>query len=180
MFTEMFAASGATIVAVDLSEELLVRARARGLTNVSFLRKPFEECDVDGPFDTVIGSSILHHLDMGAALPKIFSLLKPGGTMSFAEPNMLNPQIAVQKNVPWVKKMMGDSPDETAFIGWRLASQMRSVGFVRVEITPFDWLHPSIPDPLIGLVQSIGSVLEALPGVREFAGSLAIRAERPA
>jgi len=60
LFTEMFAASGATIVAVDISEELLEKARLRGLPahQVTFLAKRFEDCDVDGPFDAVIGSSV--------------------------------------------------------------------------------------------------------------------------
>src|ERR1700676_2425705 len=35
MFTEMFAASGATIIAVDISPELLKKARARGLDRKS-------------------------------------------------------------------------------------------------------------------------------------------------
>ena len=33
---------------------------------------------------------------------------------------MLNPQIAIQKNIPWVKRKLGDSPDETAFFRWPL------------------------------------------------------------
>ncbi len=180
MFSEIFAKTGASLVAVDLSGELLERARARALANVTFLHKGFEECEVDGPFDAVIGSSILHHLDLDAALPKILSLLKPGGVMSFAEPNMLNPQIALQKNIPWLKAKMGDSPDETAFFGWKLAAQLRSVGFERVEITPFDWLHPMVPAPLIPTVQTFGRVIESTPLLRQFAGSLYIRAARPA
>src|ERR1019366_1615655 len=57
LFTEMFAATGATIVAVDISSELLEKARLRGLPahQVTFLAKRFEDCAVDGPFDAVIG-----------------------------------------------------------------------------------------------------------------------------
>ncbi len=178
LFTAMFASSGASIVAVDLSDDLLDRARQRGLANVTFLHKNFEDCEVDGPFDAVIGSSILHHLDMGRSLPKIRALLKPGGVMCFAEPNMLNPQIAIQKNIPFIKRLAGDSPDETAFFAWRLTSQLRSVGFDAVQITPFDWLHPSMPAPLINAARKIGSIVESVPLLREFAGSLLIRARR--
>ena len=90
MFTEIFSFFGrATIVAVDISPDLLEKARRRGLPEdqVSFLEKPFEDCTVDGPFDAVVGSSVLHHLDMDIAAGKIFDLLKPGGVVSFAEPN---------------------------------------------------------------------------------------------
>lgn len=179
LFSAIFSQTGGSIVAVDLSDDLLERARARALPNVTFLHKGFEECEVDGPFDAVIGSSILHHLDLDAALPKILRLLRPGGVISFAEPNMLNPQIALQKNIPWIKRMMGDSPDETAFFAWSFATRLRSVGFEGVEITPFDWLHPMVPSLLIGAVQKIGRMIESVPVVREFAGSLYIRARRP-
>lgn len=197
LFTEMFASTGADITAVDLSSELLAKARARQLPadRIRFLEKPFEECAVDGPFDAVIGSSVLHHLDMGRALPKIFGLLKPGGRFSFAEPNMLNPQVWAERHFrqffPYV------SPDETAFIRWILKNKMVSLGsdlaqggqsvagargsysFSEVEIIPFDWLHPAVPALLIEVVLGVGELFEKLPLIREFAGSLLITARKP-
>ncbi|MCX7681740.1 MAG: methyltransferase domain-containing protein, partial [Anaerolineae bacterium] len=52
LFTEMFARTGATLVAVDISPDLLERAQRRGLPagQVLFLAKRFEECEVEGPF----------------------------------------------------------------------------------------------------------------------------------
>ncbi len=181
LFTAMFAQTGASLVAVDISADLLQRARERGLpaNQVQFLEKRFEDCTVDGPFDAVIGSSVLHHLDLEAALGKIHDLLKPGGIMSFAEPNMLNPQIAIQKNVPWIKARLGDSPDETAFVRWRLRRRLLDAGLANPQITPFDWLHPATPAPLIGLVVRLGGWLERTPILCELAGSLYIKAYRP-
>jgi len=181
LFTAMFAQTGASLVAVDISADLLQKARERGLPadKVQFLEKRFEDCTVDGPFDAVIGSSVLHHLDIGAALGKIHELLSPGGAMSFAEPNMLNPQIAIQKNVPWIKDRLGDSPDETAFVRWRLRRLLLDAGLANPQITPFDWLHPATPTRWIGLVRGLGGWLERIPILRELAGSLYIRAYRP-
>ena len=70
MFTEMFAQTRARIVAVDISPDLLKKADARNLLKdtVHFMEKRFEDCDVDGPFDAVVGSSILHHLEVEKAL----------------------------------------------------------------------------------------------------------------
>lgn len=180
-FTEMFAKTGAELVAVDISAELLEKARARGIPTdrVQFLERRFEDSDIGGSFDAVIGSSVLHHLDFEMALVRIFEMLKPGGIMSFAEPNMLNPQIFLQKNVPWLKNRLGDSPDETAFIKWRIGSLLLRAGFEKVEVTPFDWLHPATPAPLIPAVRSLGRFLEQIPVMREFAGSLHIRCCRP-
>src|SRR5262245_59082832 len=71
-FTEMFAQYGPRLIAVDISGELLEQARSRGLPAdlVSFREKRFEDCDLDGPFDAVIGSSVLHHLDYVESLTK--------------------------------------------------------------------------------------------------------------
>lgn len=181
LFTEMFAKSGATIIAVDISPDLLERARARGLPEgqVTFIAKPFEECDVDGPFDAVIGSSILHHLDFSPALRRMYDLLRPGGVISFAEPNMLNPQVMAMKKVPWVRERLGESPDETAFIRWRLRRVLLNRGFVDIRLKPFDWLHMSTPRPLIPTVRTAGRLLEHVPLAREFSGSLHIVARRP-
>jgi 2-polyprenyl-3-methyl-5-hydroxy-6-metoxy-1,4-benzoquinol methylase len=181
LFTEMVAESGASILAVDISEELLIEARQRGLDSeqVQFVCKGFEECDVDGPFDAVVGSSILHHLEFDMTFPKIFELLKPGGIMSFAEPNLLNPQILVIKKVKWIGRMLGESPDETAFVRFTLKKQLEAIGFTDVEITPFDWLHPMTPRPLIPLIKGLGKIVERIPLCREFSGSLHIKATRP-
>jgi len=181
LFTEMFARSGAQIIAVDISSELLEKARARRLpeSQVRFLAMPFEECDVEGPFDAVVGSSVLHHLDIQPALAKILTLLKPGGVLFFAEPNMLNPMIIVLKNIQWIKKRFGDSPNETAFFRWRFLRLLLETGFENPLVTPYDWLHPATPEGMINGVRAAGGIFEKTPLLREFAGSLLIRANRP-
>jgi len=89
---------------------------------------------------------------------------------------MLNPQIAFQKNVPWVKRKLGDSPDETAFFRWPLRRLLEQTGFHDVQIDPFDFLHPKIPGFLVNPVSGFGRLLERVPLIGEFAGSLYIRA----
>lgn len=181
MFTELFAASGAELVAVDISEELLDRARARGIPNARFLCRPFEECELEGPFDAVIGSSVLHHLDVVGSLTRIHALLKPGGRLSFAEPNYLNPQVFLERKLRFIKPLFWYvSPDETAFVRWPLGARLRGLGFDEVGISAFDWLHPATPERWIPAVTAVGRWLEASPGLRELAGSLLITARRPA
>ena len=177
-FTRELARSRADIVAIDVSPELLEIARANcsgrnvryEIQNASALSYP------DGVFDSVVGSSVLHHLEIEEALREIHRVLKAGGTIYFTEPNMLNPQIAVQKNVPWVKRKLGDSPDETAFFRWPLRRLLEQTGYRDVRIDPFDFLHPKTPVPLVGRLDVVGRFLENVPVISEFAGSLYIRA----
>jgi SAM-dependent methyltransferase len=179
-FTRELAHSGAHIVAVDVSPELLEMARADcSTTNVSYeIQNACAMSYRDAVFDSVVGSSVLHHLETKEALREIYRVLKVGGTIYFTEPNMLNPQIAIQKNVPWVKRKLCDSPDETAFFRWSLRRLLEGTGFRDVQIDPFDFLHPKTPFPLVNGLNSIGRFLENVPVVSEFAGSLYIRAVR--
>lgn len=130
-------------------------------------------------FDAVVGNSILHHLPLKQSLQECLRVLKPGGYLLFSEPNMLNPQIALQKNVRWVGKLLQDTEDETAFFRWELAGLLRSMGFTDVKVEPFDFLYPITPKPFIGLVSLAGSVLEKIPLLREISGSLWISARKP-
>jgi SAM-dependent methyltransferase len=127
-------------------------------------------------FDSVVGSSVLHHLEIEDAIRDIYRVLKPEGTIYFTEPNMLNPQIAIQKNIPWIKRKLGDSPEETAFFRWPLQRLLERTGYRHVRIDPFDFLHPKTPVALIDQVKAFGRFLENVPVISEFAGSLYIRA----
>ena len=98
--------------------------------------------------------------------------------MVFAEPNMLNPQIFIQKNVPFIKRMLGDSPDETAVLRWKLEKQMKNLGFRNVKIFPYDFLHPATPTFMIGLVDYMSRIFERIPFLREIAGSVIIYGEK--
>ena len=96
----------------------------------------------------------------------------------FTEPNMLNPQIAVQKNISLVKKMAGDSPDETAFFRWSISGKLKQVGFRDIITIPFDFVHPAIPRWMLFLFVPVSKVVERIPIVKEFAGSLMIRGKK--
>ena len=180
LFTSFFGETGADVLAIDISPDLLALAAERPNLSrrVRFRCARFEDL-VEGPFDAVIGSSVLHHLDIDDALDNILRLLKPGGWCSFAEPNMLNPQVFLERRVPALRRRLHVSPDETAFVRWPFARRLKRHGFEEIRITPFDWLHPFTPAPLIEPVLACARVLERSPGVREFSGSLAIRCRRP-
>jgi SAM-dependent methyltransferase len=177
-FTRELARCGADIVAVDVSPELLEIARADcPAANVRYEIQ--DACALSYPhdrFDSVVGSSVLHHLDINRALAEIYRVLKKSGSIYFTEPNMVNPQIAIQKNIPWIKRALGDSPDETAFFRWPLRRLLKDAGFRNVRIDPFDFLHPKVPSRLVNGLNTIGRYLENVPVVSEFAGSLYIRA----
>ena len=177
-FTQELARSGADIIAIDVSPELLEIARTKcSSQNVEYqIQNAYALSYSEAVFDSVVGSSVLHHLEIEEALRDIYRVLKPRGSIYFTEPNMLNPQIAIQKNIPWIKRKLGDSPDETAFFRWKLWRLLERTGYRDVQIDPFDFLHPKTPVALINRVKAFGRFLEKMPVISELAGSLYIRA----
>lgn len=170
----------AKIFAVDISKHLLevVKKNLQGCGVVFSLQNAYDLGLRDNLFDIIVGSSVLHHLELDKALTEFYRVLKPGGSIHFAEPNMLNPQIAIQKKFPLVKRLMGDSPDETAFFRWQLSRKIEEYGFVDIEIKTFDFLHPNTPGFLISFMERLGGILESLPFISEIAGSLYIEAKK--
>lgn len=179
LFTRLvYQKTKAQITATDLSEDLLEEAREKFPAG-NFIRDDAMNMQFGNEsFDVVFGSSILHHLSLKKSAEEIYRVLKPGGRMVFAEPNMLNPQIFIQKNIPFIKKWMGDSPDETAIVRWKYKKLLEQTGFTNVSIFPYDFLHPVTPKFLIPAVDGIGRMIEKVPLLREIAGSVIIYAEK--
>jgi len=179
-FTKEIVKSGAYVTAIDISPELIQIAKQEiRETNVCFVLENAYDLTFEAhSFDSIVGSSVLHHLEIEKAIEEMFRVLKPGGRMFFTEPNMMNPQIALQKNIPFLKRKLGDSPDETAFFHWILKSLFKKAGFTDIMIKPFDFLHPAVPLSLIPVISSVGETIEKIPILKEIAGSLYISARK--
>jgi SAM-dependent methyltransferase len=181
VFLERVARSGATLHGIDLSEDLLAKARERvgALPNVVLDRGNAEALPYpDSHFDAVYGSSVLHHLNLDAALAAAFRVLRPGGRVVFAEPNILNPQVTLMFRFGPLKERFGVSPDEMAFSRFHARRALEAAGFASVSVEPFDFLHPSIPEAWVERGLAFSRALERIPLVREIAGSMLMRARR--
>jgi 2-polyprenyl-3-methyl-5-hydroxy-6-metoxy-1,4-benzoquinol methylase len=180
LFTQEFAKTTNRITAIDISRELVEIARDRVTSqSVTFeIENAYKTTFKANSFDFIIGSSSLHHLELETALKEFHRVLRSGGWLMFTEPNMLNPQICLQKNISWLKRLVGDSPDETAFVRFLLRKKLIKAGFVEIRIIPFDFIHPSIPESMLGKVVAVLNFLEKMPLLREIAGSLAITAKK--
>ena len=173
------AASGAEVRATDVSPDLVAEARRRH-PDLSFEVADAHALPFDGGvFDGVFGSSTLHHLELDTALAEVFRVLRPGGRVAFAEPNLLNPIVLAQKSLPALKRRALDLPHEVAFLRGDLAARLRRAGFVEVRVRPFDFLHPLTPEPLVGAVAWSGRIMEKVPLIREISGSVLVSARRP-
>jgi len=178
-FTRRLAEEGSCLVALDLSAELLARARPKvPPSRARFLRAdamtlPFP----DASFDAVYGCSVLHHLDPETALAEVRRVLRPGGRAVFSEPNLMNPQVLLMFRCGPLRPYFGTSPDEMAFTRGSISRVLGRVGFARFSVRYFDFLHPSTPRALLRLAKPFAESLERVPWLRAISGSLLIHAE---
>ena len=93
--------TGASISAIDISPDLVKIAKENiKAPNVTFkIDNAYNTTFLNNEFDLIVGSSVLHHLDIDKALSEFYRILKDDGVIIFTEPNMLNPQIFIQKNI---------------------------------------------------------------------------------
>jgi len=88
------------VIGIDISEPLIKMAREEalneGLSNVEFRVMDAEDMSFDDDtFDLICGTGILHHLNLGKALPELRRVLKPGRSCVFLEPMAYNPFISL-------------------------------------------------------------------------------------
>lgn len=163
-------------VACDLTLDLLLLAKKS--TRVYYLIQantqtlPFKSQS----FDAVIGNGILHHVNLELTLVEIKRVIKRGGEIIFFEPNMLNPQIFLERKTGFIRKIH-QTPGETAFYKWRL-KRLLEKDWRSVKVEAIDFLHPSVPQKVIGMVNKFGLILEKTPFIKEFGGSLLIYAKK--
>jgi SAM-dependent methyltransferase len=180
-FTRRVASSGASIVALDLSPELLAKARARvgARESVWFIRGNAEILPFPcAHFDAVFGCSVLHHLNLETTLAEVQRVLRPGGRLTFSEPNLFNPQVFLMFKVRGLRARFGVSPDEMAFSRATITRALQRLGFGQISVRHFDFLHPSIPGVFLPVVEAALEGLERVPFVRSVSGSLLIDAVR--
>lgn len=182
VFLQRVAGSGARLTGLDLSPDLLARARARLVChdNVRLARGNAESLPFpDATFDTVYGCSVLHHLELAPALGEAWRVLRPGGRLVFSEPNLLNPQVALMFHCAPLKPRFAVSPDERAFTRFQARRALRAAGFAAIAVMPFDFLHPALPPAWLQSIEPWTARLERWPLLREIAGSMLIEARRP-
>ena len=85
------------IVAVDISEEAIKKARKNLKTNSEKIEFRVENCEKlnlsSDSFDVAYGGGILHHLNLNKSLEELKRILRKDGKIIFVEPLATNPVI---------------------------------------------------------------------------------------
>lgn len=168
---------GANVFGFDVSPNTLVNARAMIQKHTS--RNAQLDCYTaeslgypEDFFDCVVGNAILHHLDLGAALPELRRVLKTGAWAHFFEPIGTNPVVEFARNhLPYPYKHR--SADERPLTNADFSLIRRNFSEVRVQYCELTlmlvrlnpWAAPWQKTPPVMLFERpIRSLLERVDG----------------
>jgi len=144
---------------------------------VEALKMGGEDLDFgEGEFDLVYGHSILHHLNLDVAGPRIARVLKPGGHASFLEPLQYNPILNLfrrhtpHRRTPTEKPVSWEELNGVA----RSFSRWEHREFYLLSLASFIWYYGIRSRPLFRLSQNLLAPLDRvlfrfLPAARKYA-----------
>lgn len=82
--TARLAAAGRRVTGIDLSPEMIARARREvdASSRVTFICDDFLSCELTPlQFDCVVSAAALHHMPADMAVPRMIDVLRPGGRL---------------------------------------------------------------------------------------------------
>jgi ubiquinone/menaquinone biosynthesis C-methylase UbiE len=122
------------VTGIDISEVAIQQAERiavqKNLPNVNFHVDNAEDMRLaDQSVDVVIGSGIIHHLDIPKAIQELHRVLRPGGAAIFAEPLGHNPAVNWYRNrTPELR-----TPDEHPLLARDLREMAKAFSSSRVQ-----------------------------------------------
>jgi SAM-dependent methyltransferase len=163
---------GVDVIAVDISPVAVERGRAQaaaeGLTSIEFRVMNAEDLELDtASVDGVVGSGILHHLDLDRAYREVRRVLRTDGHAVFYEPLGHNPLInAYRDRTPDMR-----TADEHPLRREDLRAAERHFGSVGASmhhctVIGCALLPAGLARPVRPLLRAVDRLLLALPGVR--------------
>lgn len=180
-FSKMLANHGARVYGIDISANLVERARVSttgmGLNGSSpqfFVGDAHYTPFDDASFDYVFGNGILHHLDLDKAYAEIARVLKPGGKAVFQEPMYSHPLLWLVRRLTPKTHTADERPLSLADIDrarrWFRACKHREHFLFAVCAAPAHLFGKRFALSVVAHLDHLDALLiRALPGLRRFA-----------
>lgn len=187
--TLALAESGATVHAIDISQEELKTAEKTARDAGYGDRTHFYAMDAenlefpDDHFDVIVCLGVLHHLDLAKAYPQLARVLKPTGQILCMEAQGTNPLINLyRRRTPHLRTSW-----EAEHILSLAQVKQAEAFFSEVEITYFHlFTILAIPfrkarlfRPLLSVLEAIDSVVLRIPGIQRLAWQMMFTLRKP-
>ena len=127
-------------------------------------------------FDFIVAMDLLDQRNCAWVLRRMYDLLNPGGQVLFYESNPWNPVLRLRRFFSRLLRR----PDPRKLLSRETLYELLSeIGFVRIFSVFNDFVYPPLTRGLIWFLRPLSILLENLPFVRVFAGSILLHAQKP-
>jgi ubiquinone/menaquinone biosynthesis C-methylase UbiE len=178
LYTEELAKRLKRLVASDLSGEMLKVAWMRCPDTTFMILDSRETKLLSGSVDTVVTAFMLQHTEVEKCLLEIKRVLRNNGKLVALVPNILNPLHYARARVEMTRKLLKENSQSEDFTRWQWEKLLKRHGYTQVKVSPVEFTSPYVPVWLVGAAMKMSAVLEGIPVVREFAGTLLITARK--
>ena len=174
VYTDELRKINSGMVAVDISPKMMATA-VKKYPSVNFMQMDtknlgFKDCS----FDVVFSAFLLQHVNAKSTIQEMYRILKSGGYLVAFVPNILNPIHYGRARNCLVRAVVKETSQSEDFTRWQWVRILSSLGYGEITVRPISFDSPHTPMFLAKTVIFISSILERMPIVREFAGSLMI------
>ncbi len=178
LFTKEFSRLNKNLLSTDLSLEMIEVAK-KYCPEVKFMQVDARKMQFDNEsFDVVVSSFLLQHVETKLVLPEMSRILKHGGQFGAVIPNVLNPLHYGRSRVGWLRKILHENSEAENFTRWEWSRKLRGYGLEPICIRPIEFTSPYVPTSLVNISMGISNVIEMIPIIREFAGTVIIVARK--
>ncbi|MDB5350698.1 MAG: glycosyl transferase family 2 [Planctomycetota bacterium] len=129
-------------------------------------------------FDYVIGGNLLDQRHAAGLLQEVLKLLKPGGRLLLFETNPWNPVLQIRKALGRLLPFLKRGDERALHNQVQLYELLSEVGFISIAASCYDFLYPPIPRWLMMPARNLTLLMENTPGVRNFAGTVLLHAQK--
>jgi ubiquinone/menaquinone biosynthesis C-methylase UbiE len=164
------------IYAFDISPNMvkLAQNKCKQFPNISFFVASVYSLPYRHYFDLTCGFYILHHLNVERAIKSIDSTICKDGTISFFEPNLLNPIVYIIKNTPWIKEKLGDTPTEYAINALTVNKCLNGYRKILLKTNEFTPIIKHLPLFIMKRIDRISQTLRVIPLLNYLGGTVEI------
>lgn len=164
------------IYAFDISKEMIKEAKkkCKGMTNVRFFVDNAYKTKIKMKFDFIVGFYVFHHLNLPEVMKEVSSLLISGGRLMMFEPNILNPIVFLIKKTKILKRIVGDSPTESAINPLTIDKTMKGLHLLSISTHEFLPPLPFFPYNAKIVLNNIASTIGKIPPISFIGGTVEI------
>ena len=127
-------------------------------------------------FDCIVALDMLDARDCAAVLAGVHDLLAPGGQIVFFESNPWNPWLRLKR---FVHRRLSRGDPRSLLSRPQLYELLSEMGFIRVFAVYTDFVYAPLTPRLIWPLRNLSIIAENARGLRHFAGTILLHAQKP-